>query len=170
MPLIPLFLTFFFIFQPELETLAGFFFSEFFILHCDNFFFSSSSNLIDSFSVSSSFYNYNLNYKTELNYNYSFKTQFTQTYLHAAYNEQIRPYRNLLNMERMFGDYNQRSIGIQYKKRHHYHARSQAAKEVFTLLYSHTLDIYGLKGRFSTNPSVLFYFKKQHLYSLTEMA
>jgi hypothetical protein len=77
----------------------------------------------------------------------------------------MKPYQNLTKFDKLFGDYNIRTLGKKKK-----HARATHAKELFTLLYSYTFDYYGLYNRKSSNPVILFYFKKQHLYSVVEMA
>lgn len=98
-----------------------------------------------------------------LEYNYNYRTYFTQTYLHAAYNKHMKPYRNLFNVDKMFGDYNSKTYGKSKK-----HARAIKHTRLFLLLYSHTLDCYALSSKTSSS-FVLFYFKRHHFYSFLEM-
>jgi hypothetical protein len=135
------------------------------LLDLDFFFFKFSflSLFSNDFKLTSDIVAFELN--TKLNYNYNFRTHFTQTYLHAAFNEYMKPYLNLTRFDKLFGDYNMRTLG---KKRKH--ARATHAKELFTLLYSYTFDYYGIYNYKSRNSVVLFYFKKQHLYSIVELA
>ena len=100
----------------------------------------------------------------KLEYDYNYRTYFTHTYLHAAYNKHMKPYRNLFNTERLFGDYNVRTYGKSKK-----HARAIKHTKLFMLMYSHTLDCYAFNNKLVSNPSVMFYFKKQHIYSTLEM-
>jgi len=101
---------------------------------------------------------------TGLDYNYNYRTFFSHSYLHAAYNKHMKPYKNLLNMDRLFGDYNVRSYGKSKK-----HARAVKHTRIFLLLYSHTMECYAFNSKLAGSPSVMLYFKRQHLYSLLEM-
>jgi hypothetical protein len=165
MPLFIISFLVFLVFQPETEFIFGLFWKESFFLNLDFFFFklyfltlfSTNFNLTPDITA--------FELGTKLSYNYNFRTHFTQTYLHAAFNEYMKPYQNLTKFDKLFGDYNLRTLG---KKRKH--ARATHAKELFTLLYSYTFDYYGLYSRKSSNLFILFYFKKQHLYSVVEMA
>lgn len=164
----PLFIISFFLFlilQPETGFILALPWKDSFLLNLDFFFFKFSFlNLFsNSFDLTSNIVAFELN--TKLNYNYNFRTHFTQTYLHAAFNEYMKPYQNLTKFDKLFGDYNIRTLGKKKK-----HARATHAKELFTLLYSYTFDYYGLYSRRSANSFILFYFKKQHLYSVVEMA
>ena len=99
-----------------------------------------------------------------LEYDYNYRTYFSQTYLHAAYNKHMKPYRNLFNIDKMFGDYNSKTYGKSKK-----HARAIKHTRLFLLLYSHTLDCYALNHKVVSSPFVLFYFKRHHFYSFLEM-
>lgn len=100
----------------------------------------------------------------KLEYNYNYRTYFTQTYLHAAYNKHIKPYKNLLNVDRLFGDYNSRTFGKSSK-----HARATKHTKLFMLLYSHSLECFAFDRGAVNSPLVMFYFKKHHVYSALEM-
>jgi len=100
-----------------------------------------------------------------LEYNYNYRTYFSQTYLHAAYNKHMKPYRNLFNVDRMFGDHNSRTYGKSKK-----HARAIKHTRLFLLLYSHTLDCYAFNPKLTSSSSfILLYFKRHHFYSVLEM-
>ncbi len=100
----------------------------------------------------------------KIDYDHNYRTYFTHTYLHAAYNKHMKPYRNLFNTERLFGDYNVRTFGKSKK-----HARAIKHTKLFMLMYSHTLDCYVLNNKTASSSSIFFYFKKQHIYSSLEM-
>lgn len=100
----------------------------------------------------------------KIDYDYNYRTYFTHTYLHAAYNKHMKPYRNLFNTEKLFGDYNVRTYGKSKK-----HARAIKHTKLFMLMYSHTLDCYVFNNKLVSHPSIMFYFKKQHIYSTLEM-
>lgn len=76
----------------------------------------------------------------------------------------MKPYRNLFNTEKLFGDYNVRMYGKSKK-----HARAIKHTKLFMLMYSHTLDCYVFSNKLVSHPSIMFYFKKQHIYSTLEM-
>ena len=101
----------------------------------------------------------------KLDYDYNYRTYFNQTYLHAAYNKHMKPYRNLLHTDRLFGDYNVRMYGKSKK-----HARAIKHTRLFFLLYSHTVDFFAFNNnKLISSPTIMFYFKRQHLYSVLEM-
>lgn len=164
MPLLLISFLFFFVLQPEVEFISMLFWKESFLIRIDTFFFQFSilTPFFSKFNLTRDIMAFELN--TKLNYNYGFRTHFTQTYLHAAFNEYMKPYQNLTKFDKLFGDYNIRTLG---KKRKH--ARATHAKELFTLLYSYTFDYYGLYNRKTNGTFIMFYFKKQHLYSVVEM-
>lgn len=152
--------------QMEFAFFSGVFFYSFFLemFYESAFWFFNSFNLIfyDSIDLESkSFYALN---NMKLDYNYNYRTFFNHSYLHAAYNKHMRPYKNLLNMDRLFGDYNVRTYGKSKK-----HARAIKHTKIFLLLYSHTMECYALNSKLAGFPSIMFYFKRQHLYSLLEM-
>ena len=165
MPLCLVFLFFcFFVFQCEVEFFFNYSFFEYTGVFVDGLLskFTSFLGLGGYATLKQEVSFYKLN--TRLSYDYNFRTYFNQTYLHAAFNDYMKPYKNLTRSGKLFGDYNYRTRG---KKKH---ARAAYAKQVFTLLYSHTLDCYGVSVNGSKAPLALLYFKRQHLYSVTEMA
>lgn len=161
MPLLLIFL--FVLFQSEFSCFFNSCYLEFFFSFFDfNFLFFSVFGFFFTLNNGSEFCLQDLS--SSLNYNYNFRTYFTQTYLHAAFNEHMKPYRNITRIDKLFGDYNTKT----YRKAFSKHARGTHAKELFTLLYSFTFDYYALVKK-DFNPILLFYFKKQHLYSVIEM-
>lgn len=168
MPLIVLLIAFtpFLLIQFEFAFFFGFFCYNDILDTCYEllFCFLNNYNLASySFIIDSDRGFHSLNYM-KLDYNYNYRTFFSQTYLHAAYNKHMKPYKNLVNMDRLFGDYNVRTYGKSKK-----HARAIKHTRLFFLLYSHTMDCYALNTKLVSFPSVLFYFKRQHLYSVLEM-
>ena len=152
--------------QNEISFFSGIFFYEYtFNFFSDGFFwflniFTSQTSLQIHEGLTFDFQKLN---HMALEYNYNYRTYFSQTYLHAAYNKHMKPYRNLFNVEKMFGDYNSRTYGKSKK-----HARAMKHTRLFLLMYSHTLDCYALSPKTSSF-SILFYFKRHHFYSLLEM-
>jgi hypothetical protein len=168
MPLIVSFFTIiFFLFQGEVAFFFGFFcydyiselinVSVFSFLNIFNLNYSSAFLLNDEFGFQP------LNHM-KLDYNYNYRTYFTHTYLHAAYNKHMKPYRNLFSAEKMFGDYNVRTYGKSKK-----HARAIKHTRLFLLMYSHTLECYAFNSKLTSTPFVMFYFKRHHFYSTLEM-
>lgn len=165
MPLILVFTLFFFSLfcQNETEFLLGLFWFDFLSFNVLDFTFIFFNNFNFSF-YSNTKYGFFVLDNTKLNYDYNYRTHFTQTYLHAAYTHHMKPYKNLFNMDRLFGDYNVRTFGKSKK-----HARSTKFTQLFILLYSHSLECYGFNAKLISTPFVVFYFKKEHLYSVLEM-
>jgi len=142
---------------PSFDITYIYFFNFFFFIvnNFNSYFFSTSLLEVSGFQELGSL---------RIDYDHNYRTYFMHTYLHAAYNKHMKPYKNLLNTERLFGDYNVRTYGKSKK-----HARAIKHTKLFMLMYSHTLDCYVFNNKFLSNPSVVFYFKKQHMYSSLEM-
>ena len=168
MPVFVFFLLILFVFvsQFEFSFFFNFFYKSFF--YEDFLFFSFINNLNYYNIISYNYFNYDNGFQSldymKLDYNYNYRTYFTQTYLHAAYNKHIKPYKNLLNVDRLFGDYNLRTYGKSKK-----HARAMKHTRIFMLLYSHTIECFAFNNKLVSSPTVMFFFKKQHLYSVLEM-
>ncbi len=150
----------------ELSFFLNFFYYDFFSFIFSEFFFNFFN--FNFFFIDNYFYfdnNFQKISYTQLDYDYNYRTYFSQTYLHAAYNKHMKPYKNLLSADRLFGDYNTRMYGKSKK-----HARAVKHTKLFFLLYSHSVDFFALNtNKLISSPSVLFYFKRQHLYSVLEM-
>lgn len=152
--------------QNEFIFFFNFFTYDFLTYYVSDFLFFIFNNFL-SFSHDFVFFDHtgfqNLSY-LNVDYDYNYRTYFTHTYLHAAYNKHMKPYRNLFSTERLFGDYNVQSYGKSKK-----HARALKHTKLFMLMYSHTLDCYAFNSKLTAQPLVMFYFKKQHMYSTLEM-
>lgn len=148
---------FFFFNFPYFEGVYTYLF-DFFFFTLNNFnslfLLNVSTNPLEFFELNS----------VRIDYDHNYRTYFTHSYLHAAYNKHMKPYKNLLNTERLFGDYNLQTYGKSKK-----HARAMKHTKLFMLMYSHTLDCYVFNNKFLHNSFVVFYFKKQHIYSSLEM-